>query len=145
MTLDVSYFDSSAVTKLLVPEEFGAERARMIFRRPVPHYTSMLTYPEAHSALARRSRNHELSESRLRYTLGWLDDVWREFIVLPVEQNLLTQAADLVLQHPVSGADAVHLATALSIPAANVIFVTWDRRQAEAANDLGLIVQPPIV
>jgi predicted nucleic acid-binding protein len=44
-----------------------------------------------------------------------------------------------------SGADAVHLAAASGmLRHGEVTFVTWDRRQSQAAHALGFSVQPPI-
>ena len=50
-------------------------------------------------------------------------------------------AADLVQAHPLSGADAVHLASALTL-GPTALMVTWDRRLALAALAEGLAVVP---
>ncbi len=59
----------------------------------------------------------------------------------PIEDSILRQAASMV--HPHLGSlDAIHVATALALrPLA--AFVTYDKRQAEAARAVGLVVRSP--
>ena len=69
--------------------------------------------------------------------------MWSRLNVIPVTESYVNHAAELVLEYPLSGADAIHLATATSLePDSLVTFVSWDRRQAAAAADLGLVVVP---
>ncbi len=146
MISDLAYFDSSALAKLVLPDEVGWELANQLFREAEPACTGLLSYPEAHSALARRGRQGQLAPSpRLMATVHSLREVWEEFIVIPPQESYFFRAADLVLEFSLSGVDAVHLATALDLTEDDELtFVTWDRRQAEAAQSLGLFVQPSI-
>jgi predicted nucleic acid-binding protein len=52
------------------------------------------------------------------------------------------RAADLAIEHALSGADAVHLASVLMLSDAEPVFITWDRRLASAAAAAGLSVAP---
>ena len=139
------YFDTSALVKVLLPREAGADVATAIFNMGVPQYSSLLSRPETLSALARRFRNRELNPSQLSDARLWFREVWSQINVIPVDNPYVNLAAELVDQYPLSGADAVHLATAVSLVTdSQLTFVTWDRRQAEAAAELGFTVQPPI-
>ena len=146
MSRGPTYFDSSAIAKLVLPDEDGSDLATAIFNRDGSVCTNSLSYPEVHSALARRNRHHALgASSTLSTSLSWFEQVWDSFIALPPEETHFIDAARLVLSYPLSGADAVHLATALDmLQHGEMTFVTWDRRQAEAAAELGFTVQPPI-
>lgn len=146
MNGDEAYFDSSAISKLILLDEPGADLALEIFTGDAVPRTSLLSYPEVHSAVARRGRNDELSPpSDLSQYLRWLHRIWSEFTVAPPDPAYFTHAADLIVQYPLSGADAVHLATALDLNTdSGLTFVTWDRRQALAADALGFDVQPTV-
>ncbi len=145
MTIERVYFDSSALVKVLVSREVGAEFASELFYSGGRQYTSRLSRPETVSALSRRVRNREISASDLREARLRFDQAWLRLNVIPVLDEYLDHAAELVLGYSLSGADAVHLATALDmLPHGEMTFVTWDRRQSEAAYALGFTVQPPI-
>ena len=51
-------------------------------------------------------------------------------------------AGDLARTHALRGADAVHLASALAIGGADLIFAVWDRRLHADAHAVGLRVAP---
>ena len=146
MTVERVYFDSSALVKVLVPFEEGAEFASELFYSGGHHqYTSRLSRPETLSALSRRFRNREITASEMSEALKHFDEAWLKLNVIPVLDAYLDRAAELVIVHSLSGADAVHVAAALDmLQHGEVTFVTWDRRQAEAAHALGFTVQPPI-
>ncbi len=145
MTIQRVYFDSSALVKVLVPSEPGAEIASELFYSGGRQYTSRLSRPETLSALSRRVRNREISSSELRHALTRFDQAWLQTNVIPVLDPFLDHAAELVIGFALSGADAVHLATALDmLQHGELAFVTWDKRQAAAADALGFDVQPPI-
>lgn len=146
MTPTGSYFDTSALVKLVLPHEEGSDLALSIYSRDDSVITSMLSYVEARSALARRFRNRQIGERELREALTRLHIIWRSFEAVSVADAYILVAADLLSQFPLSGSDAVQFASALETgPVESLTFVTWDKRQARAASDLGLDVQPPIV
>ncbi len=145
MTQSGSYFDTSALVKLVLRDEDGADLALSIYTGDDLVITSMLSYVEAHSALARRFRNHEIDEQELSEALARLRFVWSRFETVSVDDAYILAGAELLSQFPLSGADAVQVASALGIDSVDSLtFVTWDRRQAEAADALGFTVQPPI-
>lgn len=76
--------------------------------------TSVLTYPEVRSAMARLRREGGLSEIELAQVKADLDRDWNGFLALPVE-GVWRRAGDLAELHGLRGADSVHLATYLAL------------------------------
>lgn len=144
MTIDAVFLDSSALVKVVVDEE-DTELASSIVEEADRIFCSQLAYVEVLSALARRRRNRELSDDSFKQAAVVLEHRWASLTTIAVTEPRIRSAAALVSRYPLSGADAVHLASAYSIHASDaLVFVTWDRRQARAASDLGFTVQPPI-
>jgi predicted nucleic acid-binding protein len=67
---------------------------------------------------------------------------WPAFAVVEVDQELAERAASLALAGALRSLDALHLASALLLPRAEVCVATWDRRLSNAARDQGLRVLP---
>ncbi len=139
------YCDASFIAKLLLKEEEGADLAEAIFDGADELFTSTLSYPETRSALSGNLRSRILTTSDFRDSLVLFEQLWPQFEILQMTEVIALRAGDLVTQYALSGADAVQLASALRTPYfRDLTFVTWDRRQAEAARALGFTVQPPI-
>jgi predicted nucleic acid-binding protein len=62
--------------------------------------------------------------------------------VVELTAEIADHAARLAVAHPLGGADAVHLASALTLQAAVPVLVTWDGRLATAAASAGIAVTP---
>lgn len=69
-------------------------------------------------------------------------DEWTRFDVIELDQRLCEQAADLSLEHRLRAPDALHLASALVVSAAEPMVATWDRRLHAAALAEGLPTLP---
>lgn len=139
------YCDASFIAKLLLNEEDGADLAESIFDQADELFTSTLSYPETRSALSGNLRSGMLNAGEFRDSLVLFEQLWPQFEVVQMTEVIALRAGDLVTQFSLSGADAVQLASALLTPYfRDLIFVTWDRRQAEAAHALGFSVLPPI-
>ena len=67
---------------------------------------------------------------------------WPAFGVIEVDQDLTERAASFAFPGPLWSLDALHLASALLLPPAEVCVATWDRRLSNAARDQGLRVLP---
>ena len=144
MAVDHAYFDTSGVVKLVLKEEEGADLAASLWEEAGTVYTSWLTYPETRSALARTHRDGELADSELEDACVLFDALWPRFNLVDLNPAVARRAGELVSQYPLSGADAVHIASALAVRIGAVMtFASWDNRQIEAAEALGLLVQPP--
>ncbi len=137
------YFDTSAIVKMLIEEE-GSALAGSLWREADRLFASRLAYPECRAALASGARIGRLTADRHRAAKVKLDDLWRAVdIVVGLTSEVGLLAGDLVEQFPLSGPDAVHLATALAASRGDVLFATWDRQLARAAAAAGLGVAPP--
>lgn len=66
---------------------------------------------------------------------------WPAFGIVEVDERLAEHAASLTLEHDLRSLDALHLASALILPA-GLILATWDRRLHAAAGATGLARLP---
>ena len=136
-----AYFDASALAKLAIRNEPDSELAIALWERTPSVYTSWLSYPEARSAIERAYRNQRLTHAELLRARARVDELWPTVNALDLSPDIARRAALVLERFPLSGADAVHLAAALSIRTnTSLAFVSWDTRQIEAAEALGLII-----
>lgn len=104
----IVYLDTSAFAKLILEEE-GAADARSWFGQGWPAISSVVTYPEACSALRRRSLRADCRRD-LPVWLEQLDARWRRVLAIRVDATL---AGRLAIEHRLRGMDAVQLAAAV--------------------------------
>jgi uncharacterized protein len=138
----IVYLDTSAFVKLVVEEEGSAE-AHSWFGEGWPAISSVVTCPEACSALGRRSRERG-GHARLESWLEELEVRWRRVLAIRVDASL---AGRLAVTHRLRGTDAVQLAAAMStrerLRAADVAgelrFAAFDRELREAAEREGFV------
>jgi predicted nucleic acid-binding protein len=130
---ELVYLDSSALVKLVVREaESEALRAWLAAHPAV--ITSGLAVTEVRRAVSRLSPRRGLSD-RARLVLDGV-------ALLTVDQDILERAARLAPAE-LRTLDAIHIASALSLGADLLAFVTYDDRQMAAARKAGLpLVQP---
>ena len=135
------YFDSSALVKLLVEEE-GSDIVADLWDGCDAALSSRLAYPEVRAALAAARRNHDLDEDGL----GRAERSWEEYwaTTRPVELTSAVEwlAGEVAGSHPLRGADAVHLASALVLGDQDLVMAVWDRRLHAGAIAVGLGVAP---
>jgi predicted nucleic acid-binding protein len=128
---DVAYFDASALHKLVVAEAEteALRRAAQLWPRRV---TSRLAVVELTRSARRVDPAFERAARRLLGGATLLTD----------SNRVLLQAAQI--EPPTLRAlDAIHVATAHRIRAVLVAFVSYDERQLEAAEALGLPTASP--
>lgn len=128
--------------KLLV-EEAGSEYAERVWNEPDAATASRLVVPEVGAALSAARRAGRLGEEAQRRALREWGRFRIEVDVLELTPEIADRAAELAAAQALSGADAVHLASALSLADCRPLVVTWDRRLASAAFAAGLDVAPP--
>lgn len=133
-------FDSSAFVKLVVDEE-GSRIARDLWKAGVP-LVSALVHPEAASALRRAIGDRRFDSSRLAVARDEVDHFWRSASVIDLTKSLAQLAGQVAMGTGLKGADAVHLATALTLGGKRTVLVTWDRVLSDAARANGLAVAP---
>lgn len=139
--MTLAFWDSSGFVKLLI-EEPGRDVAVEIWNDAADLLASRLAVPEVSAAIAIARRTGRLDErseyeARRRWArhLGSIE-------LIELSPAVGDTAAALAAEHNLSGADAVHLASALTLGEVDPVLVTWDRRLSTAAVAAGLIVAP---
>ena len=134
-------FDSSAFVKLLV-DEAGSDIAARLWADADVVVANRLAYPEVRAALAaaRRAARLDMASER-RARRDW-DGFWSATRVIELSEAIAGAAADLVGRLVLGGADAVHLASALTLAEVGPVLTTWDLRLHTAAAEAGLRVAP---
>jgi hypothetical protein len=137
----LAFWDSSAFVKLLV-DEVGSDEAERVWNEAETAAACRLVVPEVGAALAAAARSGRLDAASHRRALREWSRLRDEAAMVELTNEVAIDAAALTTRYPLSGADAVHLASALSIAGTVPLFVTWDRRLAAAALDAGFPVTP---
>ena len=114
----MTYLDTSALIKRFVVEA-GSSRVDILLTRHGPAATATLAYAEVHAGLARKKREALVSERGYALTCQQFESEWRGYVRVDLRDDVLTLARDLVRRHPLRGADAIHLASALSFKQAS--------------------------
>jgi len=133
------YLDTSSLVKLYVDEDGSAAVAARVDAATVVA-TSMVAYPEARSALARRRRERALTPAAARAAVRQLDLDWPSFLKVEVTGPLASAAGGLADRLGIRGFDAIHLASFECILARSdddVEFSSADERLTRAARRLG--------
>ncbi|MBK9090638.1 MAG: type II toxin-antitoxin system VapC family toxin [Holophagales bacterium] len=127
------YLDSSALVKLVVHEN-GTDELRAWLSSHPAVVSSAVAVTEVRRAIGRISARRSLSD-RARLVLDGV-------ALLTVDNAVLEVAAGL-MPPGLRTLDAIHVASALSLGADLLAFVTYDDRQAGAARKAGLPVMRP--
>ena len=123
-----AYFDSSAVFKLSHEERETFALIDFLEAAPIQASTSVLAEVE----VSRNLRSRRLDR----------DDALNGFYLIGIDEDVRRMAIELG-DGTLRSLDVLHVATALSIGDRDLIFVTYDERQADAARQAGLkVVQP---
>jgi uncharacterized protein len=124
----ILYLDPSALVKLHAEEAHSAVVRRAVAASDLIA-TSLMSYAEARSALARKCRGGEIARAALNRVRQEFERDWARLHVLPVDEPLVRKAGDLTEEHALRAVDALHLATADDLQAmlrAAVTFVCFD-------------------
>ena len=121
------YFDSSALVKLVV-EEPGTDLASELWDGCDAALSSRLAHPEVCAALSAARRNSDLTEGELRTALAIWDEFWAAVRPVELTPSVERRAGELAGQRALRGADAVHLASALTLGSSDLVVAVWDRR-----------------
>ena len=108
----ILYLDTSSLVKLYVDEPGSADVQRLVEEAEIVA-TSVVAYPEARAALARRRRESSLTPASHRRARAALEADWPRFLSLDVAEPLAKSAGDLAEHHRLRGFDALHLASYL--------------------------------
>ena len=129
-----TYVDSSVIVSALLNESRAVE-AWDYLDRDFVRLTSLLTYVEVRSAIARSSTKLDKTELMRRF-----DENMKSVRILGPVRSDWYRAADISENHLLRSLDALHLALAKKIGDAAISFLTFDKRQADAARAMGFSV-----
>ncbi len=153
------YVDSSALLKHYIREPGSAALNAKLNETSLHQagvFISVVGYAEILAIFARRVRENLVSESQARLLRDEFLDDWM-FSLSPVELTVgvIGFISELVNKHPLRGADAIHLASALWLRDAlrlgrqfgavnrSITFVSADKQLNRAASAEGLQVFDP--
>lgn len=137
----IVYFDASAFVKLLV-EEPDSDLAETLWDSADVVTSSRIANAEVRATLAAAARSGRLSSDGLATAKGEWRRIWQAVRPVELVEDVDDHAGDLAESHALSGADALHLASALVYGAAGVIVATWDIRLRDAARAEGSATAP---
>lgn len=138
------FLDTSALVKVYISEP-GSERMREAAAGDEPKVASVLAFAEMHATFARRRREELLTPSELEQVQRDFGDDWERLTRISVGDAVLRLVPGLCERHPLRGADAVHLASALLLhkEGLKVVFACSDRNLLGSAVAEGLRVFDP--
>ena len=130
----ILYLDTSSLLKLYV-EEAGTREVESRVEAADVVATSVIAYPEAHAALARRRREGALTRSELRIALDRFRDSWFRYLAVSLSSPVYVRAGALAITHGLRGMDAIHLSSYIELfaPGETVTFLSHDARLMHAA------------
>ena len=142
----IRYFDASAWVKRYVREAGTDQLNRLVSGATVA--TCRLTEAEVSSALCRRAREGDLSESGRDAALALFRADLHRIRVVELVPAVVASVHVLLSRHPLRASDALQLAAALALrhgvaDLAEVDFVGCDDRLNRAAAAEGFLVHDP--
>jgi predicted nucleic acid-binding protein len=130
----IAYLESSAALALYVEEPTSAE-VRSVIRDVDTLGTSMLTQLEV-----MRNLHRLLDNERLALVVDQFLEDLQSMVVASVSDEVVDAAVTIAVATGVKSLDALHLSSALILGGIGAEFLTFDRRQADAARAVGLRV-----
>lgn len=140
----IAYFDTSFLVKLYAAED-DSETARAMMSAASAIVSSVVSYAELCSALARKRREGGMDETSYRAALRAFQSDWQGIGKTQITEDTARWAGELAGKHALRGSDAIHLASALclssGIKGGKLMFATADDRLARAATLEGLVTR----
>jgi predicted nucleic acid-binding protein len=141
------YWDSSAFVKKYLREEGSDAVVRRLDDDPAVA-SSILSYAEIHAVFSRKARERGISAAALERLRRSFDSDWKSLVVVRVYDMILPSVREVLSRHPLRGADAVHLASALYLArqtrVTGLSFACADDRLLKAAAAEGLTAWNPL-
>lgn len=132
------FFDTSALTKRYV-EEAGSEEVIALCSEAETIGVSVLVLPELISTLCRLVREGRISPENYQSLKSAVQADLSDADLCDLSQKTFDQTLRCLESHPLRAIDALHVGSALAYQPD--LFVSADRRQAEAAGREGLAVR----
>lgn len=136
------YMDTSALVKLCVLET-GTPLAVGLWKHADALVTSRIADAEVRSVLAAAERIGRIDAAPAAQARDRWRELWPSLGLVEVTPILAAHAGDLADRRPLRAGDALHLASALLLKEAEMVFAAWDQRLAAAGRAEGLVVLPP--
>jgi predicted nucleic acid-binding protein len=124
------YVDASAFTRRYIHDEPGHDECRAIMRASDDWVTSRLTLVETPRALHRAGVDAD--------AIGAFDVDAGESAIVELDHAVAAIARVVAMETGVKTLDAIHIASASQLPDPDLRFLTYDERQATAAEAVGL-------
>ncbi len=135
----IVYLDTSALVPLLIDEP-TSQTCGALWDAADRLVTTRLTYVEAAAALAMAellgritSQEHDAGRERLT-------ELWPEFDLVELDEQLMTAAARAAMTHGLRGYDSVHFAAAVTVDDEYLVAAAGDRRLLDAWRADGITV-----
>ncbi len=144
--MPIFYLDASAIAKLYLPGEQGVVFMVDLLSSRSPDdilVTSALCFVEVKSAISRRISNLSDKSALLE---AYDRDAREIFDSVDVHNEIIVEAGAVVEKHRLRAADAIHLATALSLAAtaaSQVFMVSADTELLQASEAAGIEALDP--
>ena len=142
--MSIIYLDTSALLKLYIQEK-QSEEVSALLEAADGAGTSILTYTEMASAMARAVRMRLISDSEAKSAWKNFLGNWPEFTRLKIPSQLTEHAATLAWEYGLRGYDAMHLAAALTWQEAletPICLATFDRLLWSAGKKASISIWP---
>lgn len=131
-----AYFDTSAIVSLVL-EEPGSARAKREWDAAAACTSTTLLYVEGRAALARAARRRGVQPADEQRDHRAFESFCQQVAPIGVTQPVVQRAGEIAGSFVLRAYDAVHIATAESLPG-DSLFVSGDNRQCSVAQMLGL-------
>jgi predicted nucleic acid-binding protein len=131
----IVYLDTSSLVKIYVEEE-GSLGIVELVDRSMAAATSMVAYAESRAAFARRMREGAFTKTGYRNLVLSFERDWINYVQVKVTQELIQLAGSLAEKHALSGFDAIHLASAVTLMKSGmpIVFSCYDEKLQKASS-----------
>lgn len=130
------YFDTSGLIKKYLSET-GSDNVIKMCSSAQALYSSRISYAEMMATLERKIREAKNLEKELRVRIEEFQIHWLSINLIDVNENLKSFLDSILSKHPLKGADAIHLASALYISqklSGDLVFASADEKLLKAAS-----------
>jgi predicted nucleic acid-binding protein len=138
----IAYLDTSALVKLFLLED-GSELVCELWNGDESVATAGVGQTELVCALAAAVRDRRFDARRMTEDIVGGTFLRRRADIVATDPELLDSASRLGVVHRLRALDAVHVASALVLRAADPVVVSWNDSQRNAVHAEGLRVFPP--
>ncbi|MEK6681663.1 MAG: type II toxin-antitoxin system VapC family toxin [Nitrospirota bacterium] len=136
----ILYCDTSALIKRYV-EEDGTGSVDRLWDSALAIVTSTVAFAEAVSAFSRKLREGILTHKEYLVTVKNFKKDYNHLILVPINNDLNALIEDLAARHPLTGFDAIHLASAITFTQSEnveMVFACFDDTLNQSALKEGL-------